>query len=95
MDEVRFAIVIMLFSRVAVAVSNTFTLEGNAMMSIFGPMAGGSLHYEHRFDDDAVTVRIAAAAGDFFCTERQGRRVNDEGMRDGVTWKYGSPSSRN
>ena len=61
----RIAVLILLLSRVAAADSNTFTLEGQAMMSWIGPMAGGSLHYEHRFEDGAVTGRVAAAAGEF------------------------------
>ena len=58
-------IVILLLARVAAADTNTFTLEGQAMMSWIGGLAGGSLHYEHRFVDDAVTGRVAAAAGEF------------------------------
>jgi hypothetical protein len=62
---VRIVVLILLLSRVASADTNTFTLEGQAMMSWIGGMAGGSLHYEHRFEDGAVTGRVAAAAGEF------------------------------
>ena len=61
----RILIFLVLLSRVAAADTNTFTLEGQAMMNIAGPMAGASLHYEHRFEDGAVTGRVAAAGGEF------------------------------
>jgi hypothetical protein len=58
----RITVMLVLLCRIAAADSNTFTLDGNAMIGI-GPMVGGSLHYEHRFDDDAVTARAAVAVG--------------------------------
>ena len=60
----RVAIMLVLLCRIAAADTNTFTLEGNAIASIFAATASGSLHYEHRFDDDAVTGRIAGGSGE-------------------------------
>lgn len=60
----RVAIMLVLLCRIAAADSNTLTLEGDAMASIFSLTESGSLHYEHRFDDDAVTGRVAAGIGE-------------------------------
>jgi hypothetical protein len=66
---VRIVVLVVLLSRVAAADSNTLTLEGNAMASIFALTESGSLHYEHRFDNDAWTGRIAAGIAEGFFLE--------------------------
>jgi hypothetical protein len=46
--------------------TDTLTLAGQAYMSFIGPMAGGSIHYEHRPADSnvGVTLRADAWTGD-------------------------------
>ena len=73
----RIAIMLVLLCRIAAADPNTLTLEGDALASIFAVTASGSLHYEHRFDRDAVTGRVAAGVGEGFLFDED----DDSGFR--------------
>jgi hypothetical protein len=44
---------------------DTLMLDTHAYMSFIGPIAGGSLHYEHRFEQSnvGVTVRASGSTG--------------------------------
>lgn len=51
--------------------SDTVMLDGHAYLSFFGPMAGGSIHLEHRFADSPIglTLRASGSSG----ATREGR----------------------
>jgi len=62
---VRTLIVLFALGRVAAA-GDTVTIDGNVLLAFFGPMVGGSLHYEHTFDpEDGLTLRAQAEHGAF------------------------------